>query len=179
MISPDKDAHALARKYFTAILAFTAAGVSGVHIVIRKGQVTARIGLPITAVKNFFADRDRPEEGRLKPLLHLMMPHRRYMADGRIIPVGEHLRGERIFDWRGYRVNVGVPGVHYPSLEGIKAGLYTSEGEMPPEKTVPITYVVPMHEKLVWHGERTRFRRGTPNITYNAPSLPPSVTDKK
>jgi hypothetical protein len=166
------DPHTYAHHVFSSLLAFTASAVSGIHVTIRKGKRSARIGLPIGAIKNFFADRD-PGEGqrRRKPILHLRLGHDRYLHDGRIVTVGEHLAGERRFDWRGYEISIGAPGIHFPSPEGFKGDVWETgpgtEPIPPDEELKPIGYIGKKLEDFTFRRpRRVRFHHGEPDHVY-------------
>lgn len=164
------DAHRWAQRCFSAILAFMASAMSGVHVTIRKNQRSARVGVPIGAVKAFFADRDlRDGQERRKPILHLRLSHDRVLHNGQIVTVGEHLSGERQFEWRGYEISIGVPGIHHPLPEAFRSGVYFDDPEaewLPNEKLFPITDLAKEVQKIVWRGKRVRFRSGEPEKKY-------------
>ena len=170
------DAHTYVQINFAAVLAFTAAAVSGIHVTIRKGKRSARIGLPIAAVREFFADRDLADgRQRRKPILHLRLSHDRYLHDGRVVTVGEHLAGERQFSWRGYDISIGVPGIHFPSPEGLNIELWEDgpDNAVPPNlgKLQTIDRLGGAMSNLMWRQQRVRFQRGVPERTYAPPTL--------
>ena len=182
--------HEFARKILLATIACTATAITGLQVTITKGKTSARFGIPIQHAREFFMDRE-PEvtsSGRRKSIMHLRLPHHRLLQDGKVIRVGEHLRGERKFSWRGYDISVGVPGIHYPSPEGLKADLYldTKSGvDALPVEDWDDKDLLPIgsgeafrkYEKIIRSGKKVPFRRGEPTSTYSNSILP--KTDKK
>jgi len=161
-----KDHHAYVHLIFSVIVACTASALSGIQVSIRRGKTVARIGVPITSLKSFFSDRD-PEGSnrRRKAILHLRNSHRRQLADGRVITVGEHLSGQRNFRWRDYDISVGVPGIHYPSPEGFSA-VMLGEDEDTDKPTVSLNQLAKTMGKRVREPRPSRFRKGVPAITF-------------
>ena len=58
----------------------------------------------------FFDDRDKTRlpNGSTKRIFHIVRPHRR-IVNGKEKYIRFHFRGERSFDWNGYRVEITVP----------------------------------------------------------------------
>jgi len=171
------DADQLVRSRFNMALAFTATAISGAQLTLKKNGVTARIGVPISVVRDFFSDRDRVDGERRKPLMNLILPHERHYKDGHITIVGEHLRGTRFFNWRGYEMSIGAPGLHYPSIEGFDAGVYDFEQPLPPEcdgeKMKAIETLAPIASNQIWRRDRRlQFRKGSPNQVFRDANLP-------
>lgn len=172
--------HDFVRKWFNAAVASTAAAIAGVTVTIRQGKRAARVGVPVGNLRSFFADRDPAAEGvRRKAIMHLRLGHDRHMADGRIIPVGEHLSGERHFTWRGYQVTVGVPGIHFPSPEGFDAEIFVLNDpdaplpdDVEPDKLVPISEAAKEFQSIIRRREQVPIRKGNPTRTYPGNSLP-------
>jgi hypothetical protein len=180
--------HEFARLMFLATMIHTATAISGLQVTITKGKTTARFGIPIQNAKEFFADRepDLTETGRRRSIMHLRFPHHRYLKDGRIIRVGEHLRGERSFLWHGYNISVGAPGIHYPSPEGLASDVFIDHKADPhilpvdiKEKIVPVMNreLTKHYQSLALGSGKVPFRRGEPTTTYTDNVLP--KLDKK
>lgn len=187
---PDWGPHGLARRMFNMVVAFTAsAAANGIQVTVRRGNNRARFGVPIANLKNFFADRD-PEGARRSAILHFIAGHDRHMADGRIIEVGEHLRGNRAFSWRGYEIEVGVPGIHYPSPEGFAGELYKlgdPQAPLPaeffdrleedPKDLVGLEKAGKIIRKEMSQLRPVSIRRGRPTVRYHGSTLPqPNIT---
>jgi hypothetical protein len=170
------DPHQVVRMSFLAAVAFAASGISGVNVTIKRGGRSARIGVPITALKGFFSDRD--SEGRRKPILHLIAGHDRHMSDGRIIEVGEHLRGERQFSWRGYDITVGAPGIHFPAPESwTKPVLVDGDPDAPLEPgqlkgMITVGQAADRWGRRIWDGRKVPIRKGQPQERYHNTTLP-------
>jgi hypothetical protein len=172
--TPLEAAHEYSLRQFAAILAFTSAALSGVQVSIKSGKRTARLGIPIAAARNFFADRDVAEGVRRSPIMHLRLPHERHLQDGRIVHVGEHLAGQRQFSWRGYDISIGAPGLHYASPEGWQEPVrLIYPGDPVPDDMIPISKAAKKFQKRMWRGERPRFQRGEPTSTFHGEKLDP------
>lgn len=177
----DHSPHAYVRFMFNAVVAFTASAVSGVQVTVKKGKRRARFGVPVSALRGFFADRDLADgRSRRRAILHLRLGHDRHMADGRIIQVGEHLSGERFFSWRGYEITVGVPGIHYPSPESYAAPILIAGDPDAPlpddvdrDDLVPVQKVADTMGGLMQSRERAPIRRGQPVRRFLADHFPP------
>lgn len=172
------DPHTVARLHFNCAFAFAAASLGGITVSIKKGKQAARFGLPVTALKDFFVDRDAGGE-RKKQIMHLRLGHDRTLADGRVVLVGEHLRGERFFTWRGYEVSIGVPGIHFPSPEGNNNALWVvGDPDAPLPAYVDRSKLISMKETgkrvrdVIWEPRRVPFRRGEPTERFHRSALP-------
>lgn len=182
--------HEFARLMFVITIACTASAISGLQVTISKGPTIARFGIPIQNAKEFFADRepDLTDTGRRKSIMHLRMPHYRLIKDGRIIRVGEHLRGERTFTWRGYEISVGAPGIHYPAPEGLDIDMYLQPGKDPYvlpvdnfERMVPLMNkeITQKYQRLAKSNRKVPIRRGRPTEEYATSIIPLPDIGKK
>lgn len=157
------DPHDWVRKMFCASVALCATGAQGLQVAVRRGGVTARLGVPIGAVRGFFKDRDTEDGARRAAILHLRRPHERTLKDGRTVSVGAYLAGARRFSWHGYDVSVGAPGLHYPAPEGFRDGVFDAEEELPSGvKLIGVRKLGEVMRHEVWKDGKTRFRRGVP-----------------
>jgi hypothetical protein len=168
----DIDHHGLAQRALNVSIAFAAAAAAGVQVTVSKGKNRARFGLPVSSLKNFFGNRDRDPGGRRQPILHYLPSHARHLSDGRIVEVGEHLRGKRFFTWRGYDIQVAVPGIHYPSPEGFTAELYDPDLPHLPKNLISTPAVAKKMAAAMDDSGFVAIRQGTPTITRTAPSFP-------
>jgi hypothetical protein len=157
------DPHTLVRRSFIGMAVLTATLLAGLQVTIRRGGLGIRIGIPIGHAKNFFADRERDGDRR-RPILHLRPAHHRHLASGKIVTVGDHLAGQRFFNWRGYEVMVAAPGIHHGTMESFHHSVWTGdEEEAPmPEKTIPIDKAVKKIADTMWWNppQQARFQRG-------------------
>ena len=172
--------HRFVRSAFNVGVAFAVSGLAGIQVTVKKGRQAARFGIPISALKGFFADRDRNGRIRKKPILHLRLGHERHLGDGRIIQVGEHLSGERFFSWRGYDIAVGIPGIHSAAPEGIADALYVvgdPDAPLPPDAP-PLTDMASLKwlgkkvRNHTWTDQRNPIRRSAPTFHYTDSGLP-------
>ena len=84
------------------------AQLSMIKVTAEKGGVAAVFSVNVHRTAYFFQDRDYhlTEGGTRKKIFHFVRPHVR--SDG--VTVKAHFRGERSFDWAGYKINITVPG---------------------------------------------------------------------
>jgi len=76
-------------------------------IFLFKNGFKLRFGCSAKGALELFKDRDRPEEGRRKSLLHWVRRHWRQTSDPDTArAVRQHLRGITNFSWRGMSVSV-------------------------------------------------------------------------
>ena len=63
----------------------------------------------------YFRDRKRTAltaAGKLRPIIHHVRAHPRILPTGRETTVREHIRGLRLFNWKGYECAVTAPDFH-------------------------------------------------------------------
>lgn len=89
-----------------------------------RNGVTAAFGVQIERTPYFFRDREATTlvNGKRKKIFHIARSHTRTLNNGRIVGVRTHFRGEREFDWNGYRVQISVPGWHHLDVAEINIG---------------------------------------------------------
>jgi hypothetical protein len=161
--------------WFTMIRGFCDAALSGVQLSVRKGNETARFGIPLTAVKSFFRDRDR-KGARRSALLHFVGEYS-YERGGRPVTVGEHLRGARRFTWRDYSITISAPGIHVPAPEALGAATLHDDDILPiPRDAVPIGEWGKTVQGIIQQAPPVPFRRGKPTATYRKASLQVDLT---
>ena len=91
-----------------------------VHLTdVEQHPVTMRLCIPERAAKTFFRDRQAPEQGRLKPIFHIVAEHERVLGGNRSTTVRQHYRGNRAFSWNGYKTLITVPGHHHRPLSSL------------------------------------------------------------
>jgi hypothetical protein len=169
------DPHRFALRSFAIGLALATSVLSGVQVTIKRRDLGIRIGIPIDHAKSFFADRLPEEEGsRRKPIMHLRGAHLRKLAGGQFITVGDHLAGQRFFQWRGYDVKISAPGIHDPTPESLPDMILLEPGEAPPDPDDTMSLKEMLSEAVPWmwdRSRRARFRRGLPVQAYSKDGL--------
>ena len=84
--------------------------------------------------------------------------------------VGEHLRGERFFNWRGYEIAISAPGVHHASVESFTDTIITDEdtdyAELDQSKLADIAYLGRELSREVWQRRKVPIRRGMPTTQF-------------
>lgn len=109
---------------------YVAASASVTKVRATKGRITAAFGVNIERTPYFFADREattRDRAGRKTKIFHIVRAHSR-TVNGRDQWVRTHFRGEREFQWNGYRIEISVPGWHHKDLSTFVAGAIDPEG---------------------------------------------------
>lgn len=99
----------------------------------RKDGSTVLFNVGLNDTKRFFKNRDvttRTNSGQRKRIYHAVDEHARTLADGKIVRVRGHYRGERVFLWKGEHVTITPPEL---SLAKFSAGVT----EMGRESTIP------------------------------------------
>jgi len=166
--SPKLNADQVVAVLFAVFRAFAATALSGAQLSIRRGSEVARFGIPLSYVRSFFRDRDK-DGARRKPILHLVSEHS-YERGGRIVTVGEHLRGARRFIWRGNDILITAPGIHHASPEALTAEMMTDDDLLPiptKEKTIPINKLAAEMRQRMDAAPNVPFRKGQPTARYN------------
>jgi hypothetical protein len=95
-----------------------------IRVSAEKNGVAAVFSVNIHRTAYFFADRDYQltEDGKRKRIFHFVRPHIR--SDGSTVKA--HFRGERSFDWAGYRITITVPGRDHLNIEDLDVGAIDS-----------------------------------------------------
>jgi hypothetical protein len=105
--------------YWLSIVANTIVNAnSGVQVRATKGVNTACFSVDMLRTPYFFKDRDKTitVSGKAKKIFHIVRTHDRNLADGTVQHVKSHFRGERKFDWNGYKINITMPAKHHSDL---------------------------------------------------------------
>lgn len=81
------------------------------RVAVRKDGVTAQFGINPRRLSYFFQDREvtLTKNGVRQRVFHIVKPYIR--SDGRAVPM--HFRGERLFSWGPYEVEITVPGLDH------------------------------------------------------------------
>ncbi len=122
------------------IFGFIATGYEHASMALRvsatKNKVTAMFGIDLLRTPYFFDDRDATytNHGAKKKIFHIVRTHARALADGRVVHVKSHFRGEREFEWNGHHVIISMPGHHHTPLTEYHGGahIYESDEQWPP-----------------------------------------------
>jgi hypothetical protein len=105
----------------------------------RAGQrVTWSVEQHLT--KDFFRDRDKTAltaNGQRKRIIHFVTAHSRERA-GKVIQVKEHIRGIRVFTWRGYECAITAPDFHPFTIEKFDVGSVDQDDAPRDEGLVPL-----------------------------------------
>ena len=101
---------------------------SMVNVRVNKANVSAVFSIEPKRSSYFFRDRETTlnEKGAKRRIFHIVRAHERD-RNGVKSPVRIHFRGEREFDWNGYRVNITVPGMHHVNLAEFNIGAIDEE----------------------------------------------------
>jgi len=110
----------LARTFIMAANFFENAQHEMTEIRIVKDDLACTFNLDIKQTARFFRDRDRQSGERI---FHIVRAHQR--SNGALVKF--HFRGNREFDWHGYRIQITIPGLHKRSLIEFKEGVGDTE----------------------------------------------------
>lgn len=93
----------------------------GLQVLVSKSGVKCAFNIATERTPYFFKDRQKTctERGFTKPILHVVKPHTRKLKNGKEVFVKMQFRGERTFDWKGYRVSVSMAGFHHKDIQDI------------------------------------------------------------
>jgi hypothetical protein len=160
-------------RLFAIIRAYVDSATSGVQVTIRHKNQTARFGLPLSYCKSFFADRHSNGKRR-NALLHFVGEYTYVRANGKVVTVGEHLRGARHFTWRDYSIVLSAPGIHHPAPEALAAETLHDDDILPfPDKDL-VLFSKGAGNKVrdeINNRRKNPFRKGRPTHTYKVSNL--------
>jgi hypothetical protein len=81
------------------------------RVVARKGKIAAVFGVQVKRSAYFFKDREPViQDGHVKRIFHIVGAHTRNTKKG-TTAVHMHFRGLRSFMWKGYQIDITVPGI--------------------------------------------------------------------
>lgn len=108
-----------AKQFREIVSAIANSSSDGFQVRVRKGDLAARFNISLLRSPYFFKNRERTvtENGKTRPIFHIVRAHRRVRAGGSISYVKTHFRGVRRFIWNGYTVVISMPGYHHLPFE--------------------------------------------------------------
>lgn len=120
---------------FSIVASASEAANTGFQVRVTKGEITAMFCIDMLRSPYFFKDRDKSVtvNGKTKKIFHIVRTHKRELANGEILNVRSHFRGERKFTWNGYKVSITMPGLHHAELSRFDA----SAIDFPEDKKLP------------------------------------------
>jgi hypothetical protein len=94
-----------------------------------RDKLAAMFTVDMVKVPQFFAKREKSynDAGNAHRIFHVVRPHKRTLAGGHVKYVKMHFRGERVFSWLGYDVNITVPGKHHADFLNLTSAAVTDE----------------------------------------------------
>lgn len=110
----EKSVEQMALEWFSVAANLAYTREAGMTVTATKGAESASFGIDVLRTPYFFSDRKKTvnENGKTKPIIHLVRGHYRTLAGGSRKFIKPHFRGEREFSWKGYNVRVGMAGWH-------------------------------------------------------------------
>lgn len=107
-----------AARIFSIIASTCYNSTDGVRVNVYRKGVACVFNVAMSRTAYFFRDREKTvtKNGTTKRIFHATRAHFRNYADGRIVPVRMHFKGEREFTWNGYNVIITVSGLHHKDL---------------------------------------------------------------
>jgi hypothetical protein len=86
---------------------------------VAKDNMVANFNIDIKDTSRFFRERTTmAEDGKKRRIFHIVRAHER--ANGSVVRF--HFRGERQFGWKGYQVQITVPGLHKRDIGELQGG---------------------------------------------------------
>lgn len=113
-----KTVNEAAAHIFSVIASACYNSTDGVRVNVYQKGVACVFNVAMSRTAYFFRDREKTvtKNGSTKRIFHATKAHFRNYADGRIVPVRMHFKGEREFTWNGYNVIITVSGLHHKDL---------------------------------------------------------------
>jgi hypothetical protein len=113
-----KKAEEVAVEWFSAVANFSQTREFGMTVTVEKNKRSAAFSVDLLRTPYFFSGREKTvtENGKTKPIIHLVRGHWRTLSGGEKKFVKPHFRGTRRFVWNGYNVRVGMAGWHGAAL---------------------------------------------------------------
>ena len=86
--------------------------------------------IEMTRTPYFFKNRSKTVSvnGSTRKIFHITRAHKRIGAGGRETFVKSHFRGERKFMWKGYDVQITMPGLHHKPIQEFSAPARFGDG---------------------------------------------------
>jgi hypothetical protein len=142
-------------------LAETRAVDAGWQVHLSQDKAVMRLCVPERSAKVFFADREAEEGQRRRAIFHIVSEHVRVIGGNRITTVREHYRGNRQFNWSGYRVLITVPGHHHGKLSEFAIDSY-DEAIVPKNRyTIDLPSAARKIAAYLWRSSKLHsYRRG-------------------
>lgn len=115
-------------------------------VAVKQGNRRVQFSVPHTMAKYFFKDRGKTVtiNGNTQPIIHSVVEHKRTLKSGKTMMVKEHIRGVRLFTWKGFNCSVSAPKFHAfarPTLPMGASEIYLDEDQPNPVGMVGIDYV--------------------------------------
>lgn len=100
---------------FSRVIAIHETRLEHWNVAVNRGGRRATFLIDKKDTAYAFKDRDTTvlaSDGKRKRIIHHVTAHTQTRADGRVVPIPEHIRGLREFDWNGYHCFVTSPQHH-------------------------------------------------------------------
>ena len=147
------DIHDFATNVFAILANACMYSNDGVRINVMKNGLVGNFNIATVRTPYFFKDRQRVvnANGKTARIFHVTRPHKRTLANGKEILIKMHFKGLRKFDWKGYKVNITVPGIHHADLSNFKAPVeIAEEGANSHEGKLDMAQAGDHFQKHVW-----------------------------
>lgn len=122
----------------------------GANIRVTKGKHKVTFLVPENQWKYFFSERlgETTSSGNKKAIFHAVVAHGRKTAGGTSY-VKTHYRGERVFKWGGYSIEIILPGKHRPAASRLNVPAHiVKDGSAEDERGLTYSQVAKMVDKL-------------------------------
>jgi len=112
-------------------------------VAVKKGKQRVQFSVPNAMAKYFFKDRGKTVtiNGNTQPIIHSVVEHKRTLKSGKTMMVKEHVRGVRLFTWKGFDCAVSAPKLHAFARSTLPTGAILEEDQPNMVGMVGIDYV--------------------------------------
>jgi len=112
-------------------------------VAVKKGKQRVQFSVPNAMAKYFFKDRGKTVtiNGNTQPIIHSVVEHKRTLKSGKTMMVKEHVRGVRLFTWKGFDCAVSAPKFHAFARSTLPTGAILEEDQPNMVGMVGIDYV--------------------------------------
>ena len=102
-------------------------------VAVKKGKQRVQFSVPHAMAKYFFKDRGKTVtvNGNTQPIIHSVVEHERTLQSGKTVIVKEHVRGVRLFAWKGFDCAVSAPKFHTFARSTLPTGATVLEEDQP------------------------------------------------
>jgi hypothetical protein len=147
-------------RHLSTMFAYTASmyemsNASVIRVTAQRDGVAATFSVNVKRTPYFFRDREvvLNERGNRKRIFHIVRPHLR--QSGKAVKL--HFRGEKKFDWGGYKVAITVPGRDHEHITEFNVSAVDANKFNRSARTLSMGRVASAWRAHILSGKRIRF----------------------